>query len=107
MDIETVAASLVGLLKIDLVQDRMKRAMLKEALQRNGGNFTKAAIVLGVTRQAVQHMVTRFEIRDWAGRLRHTDRHSSPVRGSRTAAHLTRSARTRSAGERGRDLARP
>jgi DNA-binding NtrC family response regulator len=37
----------VGLSDVDIAQARVKRAMLREALTRTGGNFTKAADLLG------------------------------------------------------------
>lgn len=70
MEIEVVAAALVGRVHIDLVQDRTALAMLKEALRRTGGNYTKAARLLGVTRQGIQQMVQRFDIREWSQELR-------------------------------------
>jgi transcriptional regulator of acetoin/glycerol metabolism len=39
--------------------------MLREALVRTRGNYTHAAALLGVRRQAVQQMVQRFELSSW------------------------------------------
>jgi hypothetical protein len=70
MEIESVAAALVGRVHIDLVQDRTALAMLKEALRRTDGNYTKAARLLGITRQGIQQMVARFDIRGFTEELR-------------------------------------
>ena len=69
-DLEQLAASLVGKDWLWFTQDRVKRAMLTEALRRTAGNYTRAAELLGVKRQAVQQMVTRFELAEWASRVR-------------------------------------
>jgi transcriptional regulator with GAF, ATPase, and Fis domain len=63
-------AGLLGLVCVDLAQNCLKRAMLREALRRTHGNFTKTASLLGVKRQAVQHMVSRYELREWAAGIR-------------------------------------
>lgn len=69
-DLECLAAQLVGLSGVDLAQNRVKRAMVCEALTRTRGNFTKAADLLGVRRQAIQHMVSRYDLRGWAASIR-------------------------------------
>lgn len=51
-------------------QLRFKRAMLMAALSRVDGNLTKAAHLLGVKRQAVQQLIERFELRQWAAMVR-------------------------------------
>jgi len=68
--LEQIAAQLVGSSGVDLAQNRVKRAMVCEALSRTHGNYTKAADLLGVRRQAIQHMVTRYELRGWAANIR-------------------------------------
>src|SRR5690242_6561365 len=54
------------------VLEGIRRAMLQEALNRTGGNLTKTASLLGVKRQAVQQMVSRYSlqerVRELAGR---------------------------------------
>lgn len=70
VQLEQLAAQLVGSSGMDLAQNRVKRAMVCEALARTGGNFTKAADLLGVRRQAIQHMVSRYDLRDWAANIR-------------------------------------
>jgi transcriptional regulator with GAF, ATPase, and Fis domain len=68
--LEELAASLVGKLHLFSAQEGIKRAMLREALRHARGNYTHAAALLGVKRQAVQQMVARFDLCEWAGRLR-------------------------------------
>lgn len=68
--LEASAAELVGLSGVDVAQARVKCAMLREALARTGGNFTKTASLLGVRRQAIQQMVARFDLRAWANEVR-------------------------------------
>lgn len=70
VQLELIAAQLVGSSGVDLAQNRVKRAMVCEALARTGGNFTKAANLLGVRRQAIQHMVSRYNLRAWAANIR-------------------------------------
>jgi DNA-binding protein Fis len=68
--LEELAASLVGRLHQFSAQEEIKRAMLREALRHARGNYTHAAALLGVKRQAIQQMVARFDLCEWAGRLR-------------------------------------
>ena len=70
VQLDLIAAQLVGSSGVDLAQNRVKRAMVCEALARTGGNFTKAAHLLGVRRQAIQHMVSRYDLRAWAANIR-------------------------------------
>ena len=56
------ARELVGQRSISDVQSEVRQAMVEQALFLTGGNRTAAARILGVTRQAVQHMVREFEI---------------------------------------------
>ena len=48
---------LVGVVSLHDARDDLRRAMVVEALARAGGNKTRAAEILGVTRQAVQQMI--------------------------------------------------
>ena len=68
--LESIAAASVGGVRVDDAVTCVRRAMLREALIRSAGNLTKAAHLLGVHRQAVQHMVNRYELRAWASALR-------------------------------------
>ncbi|MEO8183501.1 MAG: helix-turn-helix domain-containing protein [Deltaproteobacteria bacterium] len=68
--LEAFVAQLVGSRLLLAVQDSVRKAMLREALERTSGNYTQAARLLGVQRQAVQQMVSRFEMQDWVDRLR-------------------------------------
>lgn len=63
--LEALAARLVGHLPLDSTRNRVSRAMLLEALVRSRGNYSRAALLLGVRRQAVQQMVSRMDLRDW------------------------------------------
>lgn len=60
--IDAAASAQVRHVPILTVQDRVKRVMLEHALARSGGNYVQTARLLGVTRQAVQQMVRRYEI---------------------------------------------
>jgi CheY-like chemotaxis protein len=60
--IDAVASAQVRHVPILTVQDQVKQVMLEQALARSGGNFVQTARLLGVTRQAVQQMVRRYEI---------------------------------------------
>lgn len=44
------------------VQEQMRRAMLSEALRRSNFSRRKAAKLLGITRSAVQQMISTFEL---------------------------------------------
>jgi transcriptional regulator of acetoin/glycerol metabolism len=70
MNLERLAERLVGQTDLDSVQTRLAEAMLVAALRRTSGNFTHAAALLGVSRQVIQHMVTRFNLREFAAGLR-------------------------------------
>jgi DNA-binding NtrC family response regulator len=59
-DLETSAKAQVGYRHIHTVQDEVKCAMLKRAFTLEGGNITRAAKRLGVTRTAVQQMLDRY-----------------------------------------------
>jgi two-component system KDP operon response regulator KdpE len=61
-DPESTAADEVGRTAMHIVQDRVRRDMLSQALTRTDWNFTQSAKLLGVTRQAIQQMVRRFEL---------------------------------------------
>lgn len=60
--LEEMAQAEVGHSPILTVQDRVKKAMLLQALEIWDGNYVRTARSLGVTRQAVQQMVKRYEI---------------------------------------------
>lgn len=60
--LEQNAMAQVGQRHIHTVQDEVKKAMLRRALQLDGGNITRAARRLGVTRTAVQQMLDRYGI---------------------------------------------
>jgi len=61
-DVEQSAMAQVGHRPIHAVQDEVKRAMLKRALQQEGWNISHTAKRLGVTRAAIQQMMDRFEL---------------------------------------------
>jgi transcriptional regulator with GAF, ATPase, and Fis domain len=69
--IETVGPALVGNITLDVAQHVLKQAMLSAALERTAGNLAHAARLLGVTRQAIQQMLTRYEMRDLPRVMRH------------------------------------
>lgn len=60
----------VGRIDIAAVVDVLREAMLREALERAGGNITRASDLLGITRQAVQQLIRRFELVEWHQSLR-------------------------------------
>jgi transcriptional regulator with GAF, ATPase, and Fis domain len=72
--LEHMAGNLIGAGRIWELQDRLGRGMLLEALRRTGANYTRAAQLLGVKRQAVQQMVLRYDLEEWAAALRGRDR---------------------------------
>jgi two-component system response regulator RegA len=59
-DLSSGAMAQVGYRHIHVVQDEVKRAMLKRALESESGNISRAARRLGVTRAAVQQMLDRY-----------------------------------------------
>jgi DNA-binding NtrC family response regulator len=59
-DLQPGAMAQVGHRPIHAVQDTVKLAMLRRALQLDDGNITRAARRLGITRTAVQQMIDRF-----------------------------------------------
>ena len=69
-ELERLAPLLVGTGWILDVQERLLRAMLIEALRRTTANYTRAARLLGVKRQAIQQMVARLGLEDWAKSVR-------------------------------------
>lgn len=71
--LEQVAATRVGHDQLANVLDAVKHSMLKTALWRTGGNYTRTACMLGVTRQAVQQMVARYELCSWVESVRQGD----------------------------------
>ena len=68
--LERLAPALVGSERVWEIQNRLAKGMLMEALRRTGGNYTHAAELLGVRRQAIQQMVARFGLDRWAVHLR-------------------------------------
>lgn len=54
---------------VDLV-DVLREAMVREALERAGGNITHASDLLGISRQAVQQLIRRFDLVEWHQGLR-------------------------------------
>lgn len=68
--LEVLATKLLGFSAVDAVQNRVKVAMLREALARTQGNFAQAARMLGVRRQAVQQMVARYDLGPWTEAMR-------------------------------------
>jgi hypothetical protein len=75
-ELEAAAASYVGVVSVDVMRERLLRGMLLEALTRTECNYSRTAALLGVRRQAVQQMVTRFDLHDWVNALKaqHTRR---------------------------------
>ncbi|HEX2731286.1 MAG TPA: helix-turn-helix domain-containing protein [Polyangiaceae bacterium] len=71
LELQAMAASLVGRAGIDVVQERIRRSMLVAALEHTNGNLSRAAQLLGVKRQAVQQMLIRYEMRSWVASMRH------------------------------------
>jgi two-component system response regulator RegA len=61
IDMHLMAA--VGNTPIHEVQDRVRRLMLEQALALTGYNITAAARLLGISRQAVQHMTKDLGVR--------------------------------------------
>ncbi|HWO11648.1 MAG TPA: helix-turn-helix domain-containing protein [Polyangiaceae bacterium] len=68
--LEVLAKKLLGFSAVDAVQNRVKKAMLREALARTQGNYAQAARMLGVRRQAVQQMVARYDLGPWTESMR-------------------------------------
>lgn len=52
----------------------VKRLMLVEALTRSAGNISVASQLLGISRQGVQQMIDRTELRSWVSNLRSDSR---------------------------------
>jgi two-component system, response regulator RegA len=61
IDLQLTAA--VGNTPIHQVQERVRRVMLEQALALTGFNITAAARLLGISRQAVQHMTRDLGLR--------------------------------------------
>jgi transcriptional regulator with GAF, ATPase, and Fis domain len=68
----------VGKRTLPSVADEIRRCMLVEAVRRTGGNITRTACILGLTRQAVQQMLSNLQLKDWASRLREVARSVDP-----------------------------
>lgn len=58
-----IASEAMGRGTLDSIQNALKAAMLTNALSATDGNFSRAAKLLGMTRQAVQQMATRYGLR--------------------------------------------
>lgn len=58
-----LAARSLGQLSLNEVRDHVTKALLTAALERAHYNYSKAAELLGVTRQSVQYLVARHEPR--------------------------------------------
>jgi two-component system response regulator RegA len=54
LDLAVAAISMVGAVPLRKAQASVRQAMVEEAFARAGGNLTQAALLLGVTRQAVR-----------------------------------------------------
>jgi Bacterial regulatory protein, Fis family len=78
--LEVLAADLVGRLPLDSTRERVCRAMVREALAQTAGNYSRAAELLGVKRQAVQQMVARHDLRSWVEAVK--SRHGAPDSGA-------------------------
>jgi transcriptional regulator with PAS, ATPase and Fis domain len=68
--LKAIVVRLVGVAELGVANDALRLAMIREALARTRGNYTRAADLLGVRRQAVQQMVSRFELADWVRHVR-------------------------------------
>ncbi len=53
-----------------LVLDETKRGELVGALERAGGNITRASVVLGISRQAVTQLIRKYALKEYAATLR-------------------------------------
>lgn len=60
----------VGCVDMTELVDVVREAMVREALKRAGGNITHASDLLGISRQAVQQLIRRFELVEWHQSLR-------------------------------------
>lgn len=69
-ELTRLAPSLVGRGSLAKAQEQLTRGMLEGALLRTAANYTRTAQQLGVRRQAIQQMVTRFGLETWVARLR-------------------------------------
>jgi DNA-binding NtrC family response regulator len=58
-DAEPLVRNSVGKVSLRKMQSQVRGTMLNEALARSGGNLTRAAQLLGVTRQALQNIIKR------------------------------------------------
>lgn len=63
------AARSVGRLSLNEVKEQVTTSMLKAALARSHGNYTHTARLLGITRQAVQYLMSRHAPRAVAAPL--------------------------------------
>jgi hypothetical protein len=68
--LDRLAADLVGSIPIWEVQEHLTRVMLAVALRNTAANYAQCAQLLGVKRQAIQQMVTRYDLAAWVQQLR-------------------------------------
>ena len=68
-----VIAQAVGRQPMQDFQSQVRRTMLEQALTRANGNLSRAAKMLGITRQGVQQMVSRYKLDGWLKELRQSE----------------------------------
>jgi transcriptional regulator with GAF, ATPase, and Fis domain len=68
-----VIAQAVGRQPMQDFQSHVRRTMLEQALTRANGNLSRAAKMLGITRQGVQQMVSRYKLDGWLKELRQSE----------------------------------
>lgn len=68
-----VIAQAVGRQPMQDFQSQVRRTMLEQALTRAHGNLSRAAKMLGITRQGVQQMVARYKLDGWLRELRQSE----------------------------------
>jgi len=72
--LEELTKSRVGELELIETLDLVRGAMVRESLLQSRGNISTAADILGVTRQAVQQLVHRLQLREWLRELQMENR---------------------------------
>jgi transcriptional regulator with GAF, ATPase, and Fis domain len=68
-----VISQAVGRQPMQDFQSKVRRTMLEQALVRANGNLSRAAKMLGITRQGVQQMVSRYKLDGWLRELRQAE----------------------------------
>ncbi len=68
-----VISQAVGRQPMQDFQSQVRRTMLEQALIRANGNLSRAAKMLGITRQGVQQMVSRYKLDGWLRELRQAE----------------------------------